>query len=233
MPPSPPPLPAALPPLRRLPLPLCDPPYDDELPHPGRPPGWPLHAVPPLPAGPPQPTEPEAQGTLALAFLLPGGVEATPPLPPDLRLVPGRRAAIRPGGVGGPSEAGEEEDDEEFGPQPTGRARLPEPRRWAARFVQALVEALAGDRPVNQLVRWTSEDVYDELSARSRRAARSRAGAPAGQPRGVVRSVHVDEPSDGVAEVSALVRRGLRCTAVAVRLEGLDGRWQCTAVELG
>jgi hypothetical protein len=30
-----------------------------------------------------------------------------------------------------------------------------------------------------------------------------------------------------------MVRRGLRTTAVAMRLEGLDGRWQCTAVELG
>jgi hypothetical protein len=45
--------------------------------------------------------------------------------------------------------------------------------------------------------------------------------------------VHVAEPADGVAEVAAMVRRGARTTAVAVRLEGLDGRWQCTAVELG
>jgi hypothetical protein len=45
--------------------------------------------------------------------------------------------------------------------------------------------------------------------------------------------VRVTEPADGVAEVSALVRRGLRVTAVALRLEGMDGRWQCTALELG
>jgi hypothetical protein len=54
-----------------------------------------------------------------------------------------------------------------------------------------------------------------------------------GQPRGVVRSLHVSEPADGVAEVCALVRRGGRSTAVALRLEGMDGRWKCTAIELG
>ena len=43
----------------------------------------------------------------------------------------------------------------------------------------------------------------------------------------------MSEPVDGVAEVAALVRRGARSTAVALRLEGLDGRWQCTALELG
>jgi hypothetical protein len=43
----------------------------------------------------------------------------------------------------------------------------------------------------------------------------------------------VSEPADGVAEVCALVRRGARSTAVALRMEGMDGRWQCTAIELG
>ena len=56
---------------------------------------------------------------------------------------------------------------------------------------------------------------------------------PGEMSRGVVRSVHVSLPADGVAEVAALVRRGARSTAVALRLEGLDGRWQCTALELG
>jgi hypothetical protein len=45
--------------------------------------------------------------------------------------------------------------------------------------------------------------------------------------------VHVTSPFDGVAEVAATVRRGPRVTAVALRLEGLDGRWQCTALHLG
>lgn len=187
---------------RRLPVPDREPPFDDEGPRPagGRLPGLPADAV---------------QGTLALAFVLPTGVPATPAAPPDLRLVAAPSAA-------------DDLDEADFGPQPTARADLPEPRQWAGRFVQAIVEVLAGDRPAGQLVRWTTSSVYEDVSARV-----VAAGYGATTARGVVRSVHVTEPADGVAEVAALVRRGMRSTAVALRLEGMDGRWQCTALELG
>jgi hypothetical protein len=196
--------------LRRLPLPAWEPPYDDEV-------------------GPAALVRTErnensaVQGTLALAFLLPSGVPAVPEVPlelvspPDLRLV-------------APAEADEVLDEAEFGPQPTPRAALPEPRTWSGRFVQAVVEVLAGDRPASQLVRWTTAEVYDDVACRITSGARPGSPTPA---RAVVRSVHVTEPADGVAEVAALVRRGIRCTAVALRLEGMDGRWQCTALELG
>jgi hypothetical protein len=49
----------------------------------------------------------------------------------------------------------------------------------------------------------------------------------------VVRSVRVSEPHDGVAEVCAVVQQGPRCRAIALRLEGIDGRWQCTALQIG
>jgi len=88
---------------------------------------------------------------------------------------------------------------------------------------------LGGDRPASQLVRWTTTEVYDEVSSRVVPSA-SGGRAPA---RALVRSVHVTEPADGIAEVAASVRRGPRCTAVALRFEGMDGRWQCTALELG
>ena len=194
--------------LRRLPLPAWEPPYDDEVGAPALVRSDPGAAV---------------QGTLALAFLLPSGVPAVPEVPlelvspPDLRLV-------------APAEAEEALDQAEFGPQPTPRASLPEPRTWAGRFVQAVIEVLAGDRPASQLVRWTTTEVYDDVACRITSGARPGAPTPA---RAVVRSVHVTEPADGVAEVCALVRRGIRCTAVALRLEGMDGRWQCTALELG
>ena len=74
-----------------------------------------------------------------------------------------------------------------------------------------------------------------------RHAARQRAAAPddtESAPRGqtlrpLVRSVHVSEPADGVAEACAVVDTGPRRRAVALRLEGMDGRWQCTALQLG
>jgi hypothetical protein len=197
--------------LRRLPLPAWDPPYDDEV---GT--SRPLRAE----AG----SSAAVQGTLALAFVLPSGVPAVPEPPVELTMPPAPALRL----VSGPA-AEDALDDVEFGPQPTPRAALPEPRHWAARFVQAVVEVLGGDRPASQLVRWTSTGVYDEVASRVV-ATGSGGQAPA---RPVVRSVHVTEPADGVAEVAALVRRGVRCTAVAIRFEGMDGRWQCTALELG
>jgi Family of unknown function (DUF6459) len=195
-------------PLRRLPMPSCEPPYDDELVR--RTAGWPpelsgAHGV---------------QGTLALAFVLPSGLPAVPE-PPDLHLV-AFDAAFDTG-----SDSAELD---EFGPRPTRRAALPAPRTWAGRVVQAIVEVLAGMRPATQLVRWTTEEVYEEISSRVLTVHGFDIDGP---PRGVVRSLHVSEPADGVAEVCALVRRGARSTAVALRLEGMDGRWQCTAIELG
>jgi len=62
-----------------------------------------------------------------------------------------------------------------------------------------------------------------ELAVRSRpRTSGVRPGS------GDVRSLHVQEREDGVAEVCATVRRGQRMAAVALRLEGLGGRWTCT-----
>jgi hypothetical protein len=49
----------------------------------------------------------------------------------------------------------------------------------------------------------------------------------------VVSTVRVCEPVDGVAEISAVARRNGRAHAVAARLEGLDGRWRCTALHIG
>jgi hypothetical protein len=42
----------------------------------------------------------------------------------------------------------------------------------------------------------------------------------------------VDEPADGVAEVCAVVSHGERFRAIALRLEGIDGRWRCTVLQL-
>lgn len=199
--------------LRRLPVPACEPPYDDELRDGNRAAG---------PAGPAGGTGP-VQGTLALSFLLPSGLPSAPApdANPPLRLVP-----ALPGRCGGTGD-----DAADFGPQPTCRAALTDPRVWACRLVQALVEVLAGDRPLTQLVRWTSTEVYDELAAQ---LPSSRPGRRTGGPlRAAVGSVHLTEPADGVAEVAATVRRGRRTTAVALRLEGLDGRWQCTALQMG
>jgi hypothetical protein len=186
--------------LRRLPLPVVDPPYDDELAGHGR------SVVGTTPG----------QGVLALAFVLPSGAPARPE---PMGLIVRRASAW-------------DDDDAASAPRPTPRTDLPEPHGWTARLVQAIVEVLAGDRPASQLVRWTSEEVYVTVSRRATLAHTARAARP-GPVRPVVRSVRVTEPADGVAEGCALVQRGVRATAVALRLEGIDGRWKCTALELG
>lgn len=111
---------------------------------------------------------------------------------------------------------------------------MPEPTPWAGRLVQGLLEVLSGVRPASQFVRWTTTEVYDSVQRRVTQAsAEARAGGRARRLAEVVRSVHVSEPADGVAEICAIVAQGPRCRAVAMRLEGVDGRWQCTALQIG
>ena len=113
-------------------------------------------------------------------------------------------------------------------PQRTGRDQLPDPRPWAPGFVQALSEVLGGFRPMGQLdARVVPSVVTQVIDCRADAAAEPTRRRP------VVRSVRVSEPMPGAVEVSATVRHGERCRALALRLEGLDGRWQCTALTIG
>jgi hypothetical protein len=151
------------------------------------------------------PQQPVVDGSLALAF-----PPAGPPVP--LRLVP----PAEPSG------------DDDFEPRITSRAELPDPRPWTGRLAQAVAEILAGDRAAAQLARFTTLDVLDDLERWTGRLRRGR--TPAARP--VVASVHVSEPGDGVAEACAVLDTGQRRRALALRLEGIDGRWRCTALEL-
>lgn len=106
---------------------------------------------------------------------------------------------------------------------------------WAASFVQAVVEVVAGDRPLSQLVRWTSRRVYADVADRQRLgpepviAPTSRTSARRQQ----VASLRVYRPGPDVAEVSARVTSGSRSRAVAARLDRVRGRWMCTAIDFG
>jgi hypothetical protein len=186
---------AALPSLRLLPAPPCDPPYDDELP-----------------------------ATSHLRLVTSGGavVARTPPVPivAPLRLLPAPAVPDRPGVPGGGS--GTDDGDE---PARTRLADLPPARPFAHALVQRLLEVLAGLRPVGQLQRDTSLELFDELTRAV--AARPRTAGPRPTRRDV-RSLHVQQREDGVAEVCATVRRGGRVTALAFRLEGRSGAWRCT-----
>lgn len=124
-------------------------------------------------------------------------------------------------------------------------------RQQAQGFAQALVEVVAGDRTLTQLVRWTTAEVYEQLHHRVHTLASCPLPAvypspPRRQRRARVATVHLSQPADGVAEVAARVDHGTRSTAVALRLERRAGarricaggvvrrvaeeRWVCTAV---
>ena len=192
--------------IRRLPARRCEPPYDDESPdRPRR----------PLPGD-------AVQGTLALSFeweTVPAAASGsilglvpalgTAPGAPAGRVRPRRARAVEP-------EGNDELDLARRQPLRTCRDQLPDPRPWANGFVQALIEVLGGFRPLGQLsARIVPSVVTQVIACRTDSAA-----APARQ-RPVVRSIRVSEPMPGAVEVSATVRHGERCRALALRLEGL------------
>jgi len=105
---------------------------------------------------------------------------------------------------------------------------------FAHRFASAVVEVMGGDRGPSQLLRWTSEQVYADLQRRAALVARTTpADRRVRRLRSQVRSVHLFCPSPRAAEVSVHVRHGERSRALAARLEVVEGRWCCTALEFG
>jgi hypothetical protein len=109
----------------------------------------------------------------------------------------------------------------------TPTSALPAPRGFARSLVQGLLEVLAGVRPVKQLQRDTTPELYAALSEDVSRLPRVTGPRPDHR---AVRSLHVQARPEGIVEVCATVQRGGRLVALALRLEGQDGRWRCTDV---
>jgi hypothetical protein len=194
-----------LPPLRRLPVPLAQ----------------------PRPALRVVRDEPDAvslaQGTLALPLAGQAREHADDPA--------GRDPVNPAGDPNRTAGAGPHPEPTVGNPRRAPSAVLPEPRQWAAQFVQAAVEVTTGLRPPSQLVRWTNDEVRTLLARRADLARNT--GARARQPRrGIVRSARVCIPRDGVAEATVVISDGPRIRAVALRLEGTDGRWRVTALRI-
>jgi hypothetical protein len=107
--------------------------------------------------------------------------------------------------------------------------------RWAHRYVQAAVEIVGGDRPVSQLLSWTTRTVYADLHRRAVLVARAgghQPGVSRVQPvRPQVVSVHTSVVSPTAAEATARIRYGARSRALALRFERRRDRWICSAME--
>lgn len=136
------------------------------------------------------------------------------------------RPVHRPGPRPRTTGPGRHHDD--FGPAWSSRADLPDARDAGRRLITLTLEALAGRRPLTQLQPLTSPGVFAALAGGRRPRWCAEGSSPL-----VIGQVRLCEPVDGVAEVTAVARRAGRAHAVAARLEGIDGRWRCTALQVG
>lgn len=106
--------------------------------------------------------------------------------------------------------------------------------RLVPRLCAVVVEVLGVDRGAHQLLRWTTEGVYQDIVRRI-----TALSATAGHDqrlrrlRAQVRSVRISWPTDRAAEISVHVRHGQRSRALAARVELIDGRWLCSALQIG
>ena len=112
--------------------------------------------------------------------------------------------------------------DEDDAPQPTSASQLPELHQWTMRFAVGVLEIWAGRRQPAQLNSWCHRVIYRELVRKS--GSEKEVGR--------IRSIHQSEPLDGICESTITVRFGNRLRAMAIRFEGVDGRWLCTALDL-
>ncbi len=160
----------------------------------------------------PTPQPPLQDERLPVRLVLPGVAGPRPPHRPGPR----------------PRLVGVRRREDEFGPAWSLRADLPDAGDAGRRMVTLALEVLAGRRPVGQLQTLMSPGVFMAVAGGRRPRWCIEGAAPL-----LVGPVRVCEPVDGVAEVSAVARRGGRAHAVAARLEGIDGRWRCTALQIG
>jgi len=123
-------------------------------------------------------------------------------------------------------------DIDDFGPQRTSTACLPSPEVFVRNMVRGVLEVVAGVRDAEQLARWMSEDVFRRLVARTSIAARARSARRVQVYRVVheIGSIRLSSPTDGVIEATVTASGRTRTRAIAMRLEGIDGRWRVTAL---
>ena len=104
-------------------------------------------------------------------------------------------------------------------------------RQIAQQFCVGVAEVIYGDRAVNQLLRCTSERVYTDLAKRSATAKSRRRMTSERVARARLEGVRLQRPSAKAVEICARLRQGERNHALAARLELINGRWICVALE--
>ena len=115
-----------------------------------------------------------------------------------------------------------EEFDPEFAPEPTSAEDLPDIHELIFQFIHNVVEIWAGRRSASQVQSMCHHLIFSELQR------------SAGQQKlvGRIRKIKVTQPLDGISESTVTIRYGERLRVVAIRFEGRDQRWLCTALTL-
>jgi hypothetical protein len=120
-----------------------------------------------------------------------------------------------------PSTFGEEFDPE-FAPEPTSAEDLPDITELMSQFMHNVLEIWAGRRSASQVQAMCHHLIFADIQR------------TAGQQKvlGRIRKIKLTQPLDGICESAITVRYGDRLRVVAIRFEGLDKRWLCTALTL-
>jgi Family of unknown function (DUF6459) len=126
------------------------------------------------------------------------------------------------------------ESEEYFGVQYSKTSELPDPVESLKALATGVVEVIAGTRHVDQLARWLTDDVYQRLQFRARRAEAQRIeqGVKAHYQNLSVGGLRTCSPRDGVIESVILLSSKSRTRAVTIRLEGINARWRATSVSV-
>ncbi len=101
---------------------------------------------------------------------------------------------------------------------------LPEPEAWTKQLVTGIAEVLIGERPVFQLMRWVSFDVYREID----RHVQPKLILHAKRARPFVRCLRIENTSEKIIEATAVIQKGIRGRGMGLRLEAENDRWRCT-----
>lgn len=115
-----------------------------------------------------------------------------------------------------------EEYEPGFEPVPTSSKDLPELHAWTMKFAVSVLEIWAGRRQPAQLISRCHRHIYTQLLK----------GVGSQREVGRIRTIHQNEPLDGICESTVTVRFGERLRAMVIRFEGVDEKWLCTELKL-
>lgn len=124
--------------------------------------------------------------------------------------------------------------EEVFGRQPSRTADLADPAPLVRNLAVGVVLALLGEQRPEQLGRWVFPGVFEQVLRQYTRVAQrnNRLRVKPNRAPVSLAATRLCDAGDGIVEASAVVHVGGRARAVALRLEGFDGRWFATSLNV-